>query len=349
MEASRSHKKIAVVGAGIYGTSIAITLARSGYQPVIFDPLGPIRAASHINQLRVHAGYHYPRSEETIKEIQLVRSGFVEKYRAALVDNVSHYYAIPISGSKTCPEEYESICEKYGLRLKPVCPDWINFSYIAKCYEVEENIFDPDHLRTLIQQEMSELNIQLIKRKYSYTDKADFDFTIYATYGLSDSHINSFKQVKLQVAEKVLTRLPDKIKNKSLVVIDGPFTAFDPYGKSEFHQFGSAKYTNHWETNDPAEIVPIQYRELLNKKFNKIEFSNFELMRHEAMEVVPLVAKAKYLGSKFTLRLVEDDPATDRRILRVVKSDSRTIHVFSGKVVSAVKAAQDVLRLVDNE
>jgi glycine/D-amino acid oxidase-like deaminating enzyme len=58
--------KIAVAGAGIYGATAAIRLAEQGHQVHLFDPLGLLRAASAINQYRVHAGYHYPRSAETI-------------------------------------------------------------------------------------------------------------------------------------------------------------------------------------------------------------------------------------------------------------------------------------------
>ena len=50
--------KIAVAGAGIYGSNCAIRLAEQGHTVHLFDPLGVIRAASAINQYRVHSGYH---------------------------------------------------------------------------------------------------------------------------------------------------------------------------------------------------------------------------------------------------------------------------------------------------
>lgn len=341
--------KIAVVGAGIYGASIAIKLSRNGYHPILFDPLGLIKAASAINQLRVHAGYHYPRSIETINEILSARSSFVKKYGPALVGNIKNYYAIPKSGSKTCPETYESILNSCSLPFKHVKPSWVDFSFIANCYEVQEDIFDPDDLRKLIQQELDELSIPIIREHFDESRKKEFDWSIYATYGSSGSHTKLFNSVKIQVVEKVLTRLPGVLEKKSLVVVDGPFTAFDPYGKSGLSQFGSAKFTTHWETSDASVTMPNKYRYLLNKEFKKCTFSNFELMRVEAMQAVPLAGNAKYLGSRFTIRLVENDAASDRRILRVLKSDDRTIHVFSGKIVSAEKAADEVLVMLKNE
>lgn len=134
---------------------------------------------------------------------------------------------------------------------------------------------------------------------------------------------------------------------KSLVVVDGPFTAFDPYGESEYSQFGSAKFTNHWTTSNPEEPIPGKYRAFINApSFKPIEFTHFQNMVEEAKLAVPLCEKAKYIGSRFTLRLVEDDPSTERRVLRINKQDEKTFHIFSGKVVSAVKAADIIQKMI---
>src|SRR5579863_8412475 len=87
--------KIAVAGAGIYGATVAIRLAEHGHQVHLFDPLGVLRAASAINQYRVHAGYHYPRSSETISEITEARAEFTQAFAGAIVRNSLHYYAMP--------------------------------------------------------------------------------------------------------------------------------------------------------------------------------------------------------------------------------------------------------------
>jgi glycine/D-amino acid oxidase-like deaminating enzyme len=60
--------KIAVVGAGIYGSYTAIRLDEFGHRVELFDSLSVLRAASNVSQFRVHSGYHYPRSPETIEE-----------------------------------------------------------------------------------------------------------------------------------------------------------------------------------------------------------------------------------------------------------------------------------------
>src|ERR1700728_5446400 len=111
-------RKIAVAGAGIYGATIAIRLAEAGHSVRLFDPLGVLRATSAINQYRIHSGYHYPRSPETIAETLEARSEFTTAFAPAIVRNSRHYYAIPHNGSQTAPAAYERIMAKYGLVCK---------------------------------------------------------------------------------------------------------------------------------------------------------------------------------------------------------------------------------------
>ena len=39
-------------------------------------------------------------------------------------------------------------------------PEWMDFEYIDQCYEVEENIYDPDLLRSVIESRLDELGIK---------------------------------------------------------------------------------------------------------------------------------------------------------------------------------------------
>jgi hypothetical protein len=65
---------------------VAILLAEQGHSVRLFDPLGVMRAASTINQYRLHAGYHYPRSPETVQETQEARAEFIRAFEPAIVE-----------------------------------------------------------------------------------------------------------------------------------------------------------------------------------------------------------------------------------------------------------------------
>jgi hypothetical protein len=334
--------KIAVAGAGIYGATAAIRLAERGHQVTLFDPLGVMRAASAINQYRVHSGYHYPRSPETITETLEARREFVQAFAPAIVQNSRHYYAIPREGSRTRPQEYEQIMRSHGLPLHACRLEWMNFEFIDQCYEVEENIYDPDLLRSVIESRLHALRIKFEHGFFLRDMRGDYDFVVWATYGMGPSR-DVFKIAKYQVAEKILIALPAELQGIALVVVDGPFTAFDPYGNSRHSLFGSAKHTNHWSTSDPQTPIPEKYLRVLNKsEFTAAANTRFEAMREDCSLAVPAAKGAKYIGSRFTLRVVEDNPEHDRRILYVREGLPGEIHIFSGKVVSAVKAARMV-------
>src|SRR5471030_2158987 len=109
--------KIAIAGAGIYGATAAIRLAEQGHRVKVFDPLGILRAASAINQYRIHSGYHYPRSPETIRETLEARAEFLNTFAPAIVRNSRHYYAIPHEGSQTPPALFEKVMAEFHLSV----------------------------------------------------------------------------------------------------------------------------------------------------------------------------------------------------------------------------------------
>ena len=343
--ARSSRLKVAIAGAGVYGATVAIRLAEQGHSVHLFDPLGVLNAASGINQFRIHSGYHYPRSPETIEETMGARAEFLQSFAKAIVRNSEHYYAIPREGSQTPPELFERVMGQYHFPLRPCRPAWMNFDFIDKCYAVEEQIYDPDLLRDELTRQIQALGINFHQQEFKQSMRPEYDFLIWAVYGLGPSR-GLFKSVKYQVAEKILIRLPQELRGISLVVVDGPFTAFDPYGSSELSMWGSAKHSNHWTTTNPDEPIPEQYRGLLNgPRFEPIPWTRHDGMRKDAALTVPASIDAEYLGSRFTIRVVENNPA-DRRTLYVQETSPGEIHIFSGKVVSAVKAARLVAERV---
>lgn len=348
--AQQSVKRtVAVAGAGIYGATIAIRLAEQGHKVRLFDPLGILRAASAINQYRVHSGYHYPRSPETIAETMEARAEFLQAFGPAIVRHSRHFYAVPKKGSLTSPQVFEAVMERHELPLRPCRPAWMDFGFIDKCYEVEEQLYDPDVLRELLASQLRALGVPFEQRQFCQEMRGKYDFVIWATYGLGNSR-GIFKPAKYQVAEKILIELPRELRGVSLVVVDGPFTAFDPYGKSERFLFGSAKHTNHWTTLNGEETVPETYAALLNgAEFAPVAFTRFEAMRKDAALSVPAARQAVYCGSRFAIRVVENNAKEDRRTLYVLEGEPGEFHIFSGKVVSAVKAARLVCeRLAEN-
>ena len=170
-----------------------------------------------------------PKRSERLSK--LAPSLFVA-FKPAIVKTSKHYYAIPKEDSRTPPDLYKKIMAEHGLPLRACRPDWMNFDFIDRCYEVEENIYDPDVLRDLVEKRIQMLQIHFVTQAFTPEMRLEYDFVVWATYGLGPSR-NVFKIAKFQVAEKMLVQLPEPLHHIALVVVDGPFTAFDPYGSSE--------------------------------------------------------------------------------------------------------------------
>lgn len=339
--------RAAVAGAGVYGATIAIELARHGYSVTLFDPLGVLAAASAINQFRVHHGYHYPRSPNTIAEIIDARVRFIEEYREAIFGGNEHYYAIPHEGSLTAPDRFEEVCARFSLPLQRVRPDWIDFGFIDRCYRVDEQLYDPVRLREIILARIEALKIGFRQEALAAERAAEFDIAVYATY--ASANLALFNRAQLQVVEKTLIELPQALHGKSILVLDGPFTGFDPYRTADRAQFGSARHSVRWSSFCTDDPIPEPYRELLNRtEFRPVDFTNFAALRGHASRAVPLAAGARYLGSRFTNRLVEYLPEEDPRTLAIKRTSDRVYHVFSGKVIGACKAASLILRDLDS-
>jgi uncharacterized protein YbcC (UPF0753/DUF2309 family) len=341
---------IAVVGAGIYGSTIAIKLANFGHNVTLYDPLGFLQSASGINQFRIHRGYHYPRSGETINEIMECRFEFINEYSEAIIKNTKHYYAIPYEGTRTTPLEFESVMNEYSLPLVEKKPKWMDLDFIQKCYEVDEDLYSPSILRDIIKNKIKNLHIKYVDKFFRQKDVDNYDKVVYATYGLLNNDNFLFKEMKLQVVEKVLFKPPKELVKTSLVLVDGPFTAFDSYENSELSLFGSALHTCHWSSNNINDAVPDKYLELLNKRsYEKHIDTKYDSMRSDAALSVPMINNSQYIGSKFTLRLLENDTNTDRRVLKVSRKNNKEFYVFSGKVTSSVKAAKIILQRINEE
>ncbi len=81
--------RIAIIGAGLFGCVSAIKLSQvsaiklsqEGFDVVLYDKSSPLKKAIVNNQHRIHLGFHYPRSLETIAECKRGYESFMKDHR----------------------------------------------------------------------------------------------------------------------------------------------------------------------------------------------------------------------------------------------------------------------------
>ena len=86
--------KIAIVGSGFFGLTLGLILSKK-YEVEIFEQKKSImQGASSANQFRFHLGYHYPRSQKTVTEINKSKNLFTSYYGSKIFGKTSNYYLV---------------------------------------------------------------------------------------------------------------------------------------------------------------------------------------------------------------------------------------------------------------
>lgn len=347
--------KIAVVGGGIFGTTVAVKLAKAGYSVDLYEKEREIlAAASGINQYRLHRGYHYPRSKATALSSKYSEHSFREEYGEAIIESAEHYYSIAKSGSKVTGEEFLSFCKECELEHEPVdLKEHLHPEHIDLTIRGIEAIIDPFKLKTMVEKKLKDSKVNLILKTLFKPEQIDqYDIVVNCTYANANFILEKYpearREYQFEVCEKPILKLPEQYRGKSIVIMDGPFFCIDPYGETGLHVMGNVVHAIHATNVGEFPIVPEEIKPLLNKGMIKNPpVSNIEHFLKMAERFMPDLQEAEYQGSMFTIRTVLPNvDKTDERPTLVTKIGDKIINVFSGKIGNCVEAAEEVLRLV---
>lgn len=347
----KSAATVAVIGGGIFGCTAAIELARAGHRVTLYEAAGDImQAASGINQYRMHKGYHYPRSSDTIRSCMDATPSFEAEYKDAIIGHLTHYYAIAKEGSKVSGEQYLATLREHGLSHNVVDTPIVNKDMIDVVVDADENLYDPAKLREIIRRRLTEHNVDVrLNTRADVDELAEFDFIVVATYanlndafkGRSESH----REYQYEVCEKIVVTIPDALKNTSIVVMDGPFMCFDPLGDTGNAVMGHVEHAVHHRSVGHTPEIPDEFVPLLNRGVViNPPVSNAKKFLEDAVRYLPPLKDAKHVGSMFTIRTVLPRvDSTDERPTIVTTIDDRIFTIYSGKIGNSVKAARDVV------
>ena len=349
--------KIGVIGAGIYGTTIAIKLADHGFEIDLFEKEKDIlQAASGINQYRLHRGYHYPRSMETGASSRQAQPLFDLEYGEAIINKNKHYYCVPKKDSKVSGRDFIKFCYDSGLEHRKAELPHINKKVFDVIIEGQETLVDPIKLRNIVKDKINKRKVNLMtERVASAKDIENYDTVVNCTYANLNSILENYPEAKRQyqfeVCEKPVLKLPDKFKNISAVIMDGPFFCIDPYADTDMHVMGNVVHAIHATNVGFLPEIPDNIKSLLNRGVIKNPpHSRVGKFLESASYFMPEIAKAEHVGSMYTIRTVLPNVHhTDERPTVVNKINNKIINVFSGKLGNCVQAAEEVLKIVENK
>ena len=340
--------KIAVIGSGFYGSSLAIILSKK-HKVDLYEKKSKIfNGASACNQFRFHSGYHYPRSQKTVDEINNSKKDFISFYGQKVFENTTNYYSIA-NKSKVKFKTYKHFLKKNKLFFKEV-KLLEKVTTIEKSVLVKENILNVNKAKKILTDKIKKNKIKLyLNQEFKKKDLVNYDKVLIATYSnnnsvLSKLGVKNLIANKYQLVEKIIIKLPKELKKKSFVVMDGDFVCVDPYLGTDYHLLSDVKLSKLETVTSIFPNFKSNKKNFLNKGIIKnIKISRFKKFIVNSSEYLPFLKKSKYIGSMFVVRaLKKNKEKTDERVTSVNHHNKKIISIFSGKWNNCVYLAKNL-------
>jgi hypothetical protein len=331
--------RAAVVGAGVYGCTVAAGLARAGHRVDLYERhQGLLLGATRGNQARLHAGFHYPRSPETAAAAQADAERFAARFPRAVDWGHRHHYAVARSGSLTSAQAYLDFCDGLGGH---VVTDPPLLHGTSVCVLVGEAFVNVGWLRAQLRGELRAEGVTVHLGAEVAPDTLDHDLVVVAAYGRGWP-----APLRWEVCEVALVEAGPHYVGRSFVVVDGPFVSLDPVAdQPRLHALYDVASSVHASNTGMAPEVPEHLAPLLDRGQVPTAHTRVDAMWATARRFLGHLGMVRYHGSLFTVRAVLPDvDATDTRPT-LFHRDGRVVHVLAGKIDGAVAAAERVVAM----
>lgn len=360
-------KKVAVIGAGIFGVTASIELAKK-FRVALFDKEKDIFAgATYVNHYRHHIGYHYPRSPETVEECRRAKQDFEFVYGNSLIPPFSSYYAISKKGSFISADEFINFCKKEQLPFEVSYPEkkYLDPKKVDLCIKVPEAVYDFKTLKNIAEnllKKTKNLGIKLqslvtggeiqgrdTKRLFITRGKTmeheDFDYVINATYANYNLLCKAFgiekKEIQFELVEHVVLEIANENKI-GLTIMDGLFPSILPRGLTNYFTLG------HVENSIHRRDVIDEGEKIITKKWGKIRSKKIKIIK-ESLNYFPFLKNADYVESLYVTRVVEPHrDFDDARLTEIKNHGSGFYSIFGGKIITCVTTAKQLKKIIED-
>ena len=183
-------KNFCIIGAGWYGCHIGLFLKNLGNKVKIFEKEKDIfLGSSGYNQFRLHSGFHYPRSSETINEIKINYSKFCKFYKKYISIPKNNIYCIAQQKSLIDSKTYEIILKSHGLKITRKKTEFLK--NIESAYNCKEAVLLNTKIKQFFKKKLKK-NLILNKKVNSILNLSKkFDYVLDCT---NNTFQNSSKQ-----------------------------------------------------------------------------------------------------------------------------------------------------------
>jgi hypothetical protein len=362
---SSDVKKVAIIGAGIFGCSMALVIANAGYEVALLERLSDIMmGTSNNNTNRVHQGFHYPRDMKTAIECRDNYKKFELEFKDALLDNCPNIYGIATENSRTSKEEFIKFCDQLNLSYSVIDLNNLSAEIRGCCLGIscQETVLDSDIMRNILRSKIKSnrritlscnTEVTAIKKKLFQFElclqskgqmKQSFDAVINCSY----ANINTLTdQLGYDVSDSQYeyTAIPIisvDLPPTSITVMDGPFMTFFPYGNTKkfllYHVDYSVIQTEITKTLNPEWLDP--HTSPLARIDQK---KHFESMTKACSKFMPALVNAKLCGFLEAPRMIlPQHEKDDARPSFINDYGEGYFTVFSGKIDRSLSIADSM-------
>ena len=339
--------KLAVIGSGFFGITLGLVLSKKHEVDIYEKENSILNGASSSNQFRFHLGYHYPRSQKTMHEINKSKDLFISYFGKKIFGKTFNYYLVA-NTSKTSYKKYEQFLIKNNLYYisKNL---FSNNKFIEKTILTKEKILNIFNFKKIVIDKIKKSNINLkLKTEFNKKNIEEYDKVIIATYSnnnllLRKLGIKKLSDYKFQLVEKILVKLPEQYSKKSYIVIDGNYVCVDPYLGTKYHLLSDVKLSKLETTIGKFPTFKNKNKKYLNKGIIKnIKISRFNKFINRSSSYLPFLREAKYVGSMYVVRTIKKNKEkTDERTSSVNFHSNKILSVLSGKWNNCVFLAKN--------
>ena len=354
-------QRVIVIGGGIFGVTAAIVLGEAGHEVILLEKRYDLMLeSSMVNQGRIHMGYHYPRSPETIREALEALDSFSEYFGSSCVSDFVNYYAIAKDSPHTDVDTYMRVCEQMNLPLTEGYPpkDVLDRSKVEACWITPETIFDYhamrytalcrvrecDKIRVVRNVWPSRIEVGNVHRiELANGGRFECDVIVNATYTAINDILRLIgrppMRYQFELCLEPILEIDDPPDRFGVAVMDGPFCSLMPKGTEpgRFIAYHVIHSVLQAQVNEEAP------------NWGPIEgFPEFRLIE-ESSEYFPIMRKMDWRESWITTRVViAGRDHDDARLTFVVDHGEHVYTIFSGKLTTCVNVAKKLLRSLDD-
>lgn len=335
--------RVAIIGGGFYGLHLASEILNKNKNIKIdlFEKENKLFSGAFTNnQHRLHLGYHYPRSSNTIIQSVSNYRKFYDKYRDFVKIPKYNIYSIH-KNSLVNYNQYIEIYKNFNLNFKEISNNKlfeislnkIKVNNIVGSIITEEGTVDFYGISNLLFEKIKN-NVNIFLNKKVVDIPTDYDVTINATYNYPNLFLNN--KIKLK-HELCCILLGENILNNDIgvTIMDGNFCSIFPK-EDNIHSISSVKETPFFKYNESNikyeknDILSI-YKNLLVK----------DKILNDVNEYID-ISNNQITGEMFSIKTKFDNDLGDTREA-IWKKEGSHYSIFCGKISAICSISQEII------